>query len=553
MLNPYVSNPPFNPLQLETSKGGSWVDGKAVATPLPPAGFMPRDVVCYPYEVDSIVAAPHVKEGAEKLLLCSNCDFASAENLGHHLDFVEQYKDIRTNSEACQKANSAMDSDLMANIEEDAIFRMESPEGRTVEVFTSCVKGSCNCEFILEGVKSQLKPCRFASLIFANNDLTDKYSELFGYIVDGFPIVDSPVDTYECQHYLSITSSDVKPLMDIIIRKELSEGAISIVNDKPHCVHSLGAVPKSDGGIRPITDCSRPYNISVNNHCDDIIRDFCFKNVSTVTDLLGENDYMTVVDIKSAYRAVPIRPEHRKFQGFKWDLDGNSLWFVDNRMCFGLRLGPMYFNMLSTFVHDVMLNVYNVKIVNYLDDFIAVSENYKKCVHAQDSILKLLRHLGFYVSFSKLIHPSKCVVYLGIIIDSVRMELRLPEGKVSKLKCLLDQLLAKRRVSRKEIEKLGGLLSHCAHVVKGDKVFCKRVFNLYKTSINTNCKFIAMPDSVKADLRWWRNLIDNFNGTKKIINESMVSLVLRQYMRGENGTENLVGFFSCLAYSNRKT
>ena len=33
----------------------------------------------------------------------------------------------------------------------------------------------------------------------------------------------------------------------------------------------------------------------------------------------------------------------------------------------------------------------------------------------------------------------------------------------------------------------------------------------------------------------------------------MVSLVLRQYMRGENGTESLVGFFFCHAYSNRKT
>ena len=28
------------------------------------------------------------------------------------------------------------------------------------------------------------------------------------------------------------------------------------------------------------------------------------------------------------------------------------------------------------------------------------------------------------------------------------------------------------------------------------------------------------------------------------MNESMVSLVLRQYMRGENGTESLVGIFS---------
>ena len=34
-----------------------------------------------------------------------------------------------------------------------------------------------------------------------------------------------------------------------------------------------------------------------------------------------------------------------------------------------------------------------------------------------------------------------------------------------------------------------------------------------------------------------------FQHAKYTLNESMVSLVLRQYMRGENGTESLVGFF----------
>ena len=32
-------------------------------------------------------------------------------------------------------------------------------------------------------------------------------------------------------------------------------------------------------------------------------------------------------------------------------------------------------------------------------------------------------------------------------------------------------------------------------------------------------------------------------GNSILLNQSMVSLVLRQYMRGENGTESLVGFF----------
>ena len=198
---------------------------------------------------------------------------------------------------------------------------------------------------------------------------------------------------------------------------------------KPVCIHALGAVPKSDGGIRPITDCSRPLGASINSHCEGLIKDFCFKNVKTVTDMLEFNDYMTVVDIKAAFRAVPIRPEHQKYQGFGWELDNKFYWFEDNRLCFGHRLGPMYFN-LSTFIHDVLLSMYNVTIVNYLDDFIAVARDYDSCLVAQNSIVDILRHLGFYISFTKLIHPSNCVTFLGIVIDSNRIELRLPAGKV---------------------------------------------------------------------------------------------------------------------------
>ena len=63
-------------------------------------------------------------------------------------------------------------------------------------------------------------------------------------------------------------------LLDSIIGKELSEGYLKIVKSKPTCIHKMGAVPKPDGGIRPITDCSMPKDISVNNFCNDIIQDF---------------------------------------------------------------------------------------------------------------------------------------------------------------------------------------------------------------------------------------------------------------------------------------
>ena len=84
-----------------------------------------------------------------------------------------------------------------------------------------------------------------------------------------------------------------KAKLDGIIGKELAEGYLKIVKDKPNCIHSMGAVPKPEWGIRPITDCSMPRDISVNIFCDNTIEDFQYKSVDNV-------DYMPVVDIKSA-------------------------------------------------------------------------------------------------------------------------------------------------------------------------------------------------------------------------------------------------------------
>ena len=86
-------------------------------------------------------------------------------------------------------------------------------------------------------------------------------------------------------------------------------------------------------------------------------------------------------------------------------------------------------------------------------------------------MIGLLRYLGFHVSFEKVLSPATCTIYLGIEIDSVVMELRLPAGKLEKLKALLESTLSKIKISKLELESLGGLLSHCAHVVRGGIFF----------------------------------------------------------------------------------
>lgn len=393
-----------------------------------------------------------------------------------------------------------------------------SPDGRVISVYESCYSGQCDCVHMLDGVPSQLKPCRFATLMFQDGLFVKAcYERLFYRLVDGFPVVDSEVEPYCCDNYKSIMDPVAKSKMDKIIASEMDEDMVSLVNYQPACVHALGAVPKPDGNIRPITDCSRPIDVSVNFHCASLVERFHFQSIDTVVSLLDQNDFMGVVDIKAAYRAISIRPDHRKFVGFRWEINGELCNLVDNRLCFGLRTGPCYFDSISCFLEDYLREQYSLKIVNYLDDYLCIHNSFNTCQDAQNQIVKILRFVGFYVSWNKLKPPAQIQTYLGIVVDSVLMELCLPEGKLEKVN---DMLLKHRNatfISKKDLEVVTGMLAHCATIVKGGRVFTRRVYDLCKVVHLKQLKRVRIPEIARQDLQWWYQFVRIFNGKGAIL------------------------------------
>ena len=152
-------------------------------------------------------------------------------------------------------------------------------------------------------------------------DCKKAYDPLVSNVTDGFKIVDDSLNLvymkYECEHYNSVYDPIYKSKLDSIIGKELAEGYLRIVKKKTNCIHSMGAVPKPDGGIRPIADCSMPTDISVNSFCENIIEEFQYNSVDNVLAMLQEGDYMAVLDIKSAYRGSSNFPRPQEVLRFK--------------------------------------------------------------------------------------------------------------------------------------------------------------------------------------------------------------------------------------------
>ena len=91
----------------------------------------------------------------------------------------------------------------------------------------------------------------------------------------GFRILDKDCNVaYFCENYASVTKGEFNVEMSEKIRTGLSEGKVRQVSRKPRCVHSLGGVIKTDGSLRPITDCSSPEDVNINLFLDNSCEKF---------------------------------------------------------------------------------------------------------------------------------------------------------------------------------------------------------------------------------------------------------------------------------------
>lgn len=102
--------------------------------------------------------------------------------------------------------------------------------------------------------------------------------------------------------------------------------------------------------------------------------------------------------------------------------------------------------------------------------------------------INLLRFLGFHILWAKVTHPATTETYLGVEIDTLAMELRMPAEKVEKFKAMVNRFTSAVFISKKDLERLNGLLSHCAQVVQGGCIFTRRCYNMYKSMVNSHRK-----------------------------------------------------------------
>ena len=314
------------------------------------------------------------------------------------------------------------------------------------------------------------------------------------------------------ENYFSVCNPLAQAKVEGTLNDEIAQGNYMVVSQKPTIVSALGAVPKPDSSdLRIIHDCSMPRGLGVNSYID--IEKQQFSTVDEAVRLVEKGCFMAKVDLRHAYRSVPVHPSNFEALGLKWRFQGdeNFTYLVDTRLPFGAKSSPGIFHRLTQAVKRMMIKRGFSLIIVYLDDFLVLGHTLEECQLAYDTLCNLLVGLGFELSPSKLVPPTQRLVFLGVEFDSCALTLSLPTSKLKDFKAVILSFQQKRRVSKRQLQCLAGKLNWACKVVYGGRTFLRRILDLMNSlpSSHSRCR---LTKDFHADLQWWSMFLDTFNG-----------------------------------------
>jgi hypothetical protein len=263
---------------------------------------------------------------------------------------------------------------------------------------------------------------------------------------------------------------------------------------------------------RLIVDLSHPKGKSVN---DGIPKHLCSMSYITTDNAisrilaLGRGTLLAKVDVKSAFRLIPVHPSDRHLLGMEW----KDNIYVDTCLPFGLRSAPKLFNIMADLLAWILEHQGVSNLMHYLDDFITMGRPQTlECQHNLDTLLQVCNLLNIPLATQKVEGPTPCLDFLGITLDTCRMEAHLPEDKLTRVYHTVANWLDKRNATKREILSLVGLLQHAAKVVRPGRIFVRRMYNV-AAKVQEMDYYTRLNKEFRSDLYWWHTFVTSWNGT----------------------------------------
>ena len=284
----------------------------------------------------------------------------------------------------------------------------------------------------------------------------------------------------------------------------------------------IGLVPKDNGkDTRLIFHLSYPRGKGTSVNAN-IPKTKCMVTYPDFSDAIricieiGVSCKLGKSDMRSAFRNLGMR-----LMDFPWlimkarsPLDNQWYYFIDKCLRFGSSISCAHFQRFSNSIAFVMKIRTGCKPVNYLDVYLFAALRRLWCNQLIQSFLELCEKVRFPVSLEKTEWAQGIVIFLGLLIDAARQVVCIPMDKIVKARELIAEVLQKKKVTIKTLQKVCGYLNFLCRCVVPGRAFTRRLY--YFTSnkqTSSNGKVlqgyhhIRVNKEMREDLVMWQTFI----------------------------------------------
>lgn len=124
---------------------------------------------------------------------------------------------------------------------------------------------------------------------------------------------------------------------------------------------------------------------------------------------------------------------------------------------------------------------------------------------------KLAQDIGLPIKPSKTVLPTTTLTFLGLELDTVEFEIRLPEDKLVSLMVEVLKLKSQKSATLTQLQSLIGMLNFACRVVPPGRPFLRRLIDLTVGRKKTYYHR-RLSSEAKADLDTWGLFLNDFNG-----------------------------------------
>ena len=185
----------------------------------------------------------------------------------------------------------------------------------------------------------------------------------------------------------------------------------------------------------------------------------------------------TIVEASSKYSSDAWLTYDRRFRmalaaqphAFSW----RTIDYYDRVLPFGLRSAPFIFDKFADSLQWILQNTCKLqRILHCLDDFLDIAGPSKEQAQKHhDLILEMFKYLDVPVAPEKVEGPSTSLTFLGIELDTVNLEMRLPADKKADILAIARNILATNRVNKRELASVVGKLSFASRSILAGRTF----------------------------------------------------------------------------------